>query len=67
MKIQWLDDSEENMYSDLMIKKQRPKKYPRFDVHEVCRILGECTCGKGIEMTKRIADARKRKYMVECE
>lgn len=43
MKIQWVSDTEDNMYWDMM-KERKPKSYPKFDMHVVCEIEGECTC-----------------------
>jgi endonuclease I len=68
MKIQWVGDYEENAYWDLMQEPKRPKKYPEFDLHKLCIANGECNCGREkTEQTKRIEQARKRKYMVDCE
>lgn len=68
MKIQWLDDADENAYWDLMKEPKKPKAYKTFDLHALCKINNRCTCGKDIaENEKRIMEARRRKYMVECE
>jgi hypothetical protein len=68
MKIQWVEDYDENAYWDLMHEPKKPKAYPEFDLHGMCKINGECTCGrKKTDQTKRIEDAKKKKNLVDCE
>jgi hypothetical protein len=68
MKIQWMEDYEENMYWDLMHEPKQPKAQREFDLHGLCKMNNHCICGKKkTEQTKRIEDARNKKYMVDCE
>lgn len=68
MKIQWIEDTDENAYWDLMTEPKQPKAQKSFDLHGLCKMNNHCTCGKKrTDQTKRIEEARKRKYMVDCE
>lgn len=68
MKIQWLDDYEDDVYAQLMDEPKQPKAQREFDLHGLCKLNNRCTCGKKqTAQTKRIEEARRRKYQVDCE